>query len=127
MTDPKTQDPSRAERAMRKIKQLQADIAEYEEAVENLKDVVIANLPVGETTLGNPDDGYVKATVYQSKRFDEEYGKKQAPELWDQHAVTQRVLTSKAAKEKLEPEQYALFQKPSSKLSVVVEALNDEA
>jgi len=110
---------------MRKIKQLQADKDEIEEAIENYKDVVINNLPVGETTLGNDEDGWLKATVYQSKRFDEAYGKKQAPELWEQHAVSQRVLTSKVAKEKLDEDQYALFQKPSSKLSVVVEALND--
>lgn len=125
MTTPITQDPARAERAMRKIKQLQADAAEIAEAIENLKDVVAANLPAGETVLGDEDNGYLKAVIYRSKQFNEAYGKKNAPKVWADNAVAKLTLDSTTAKKVLSPEEYELFQKPSEKMSVKVETVND--
>jgi hypothetical protein len=120
-------DEALALRAMKKIKTLQAEIAQYEEAVENLKGVVAANLPLGETLLQDPDDEdlTLKATVYVSKTFNEGYGKKARPDLWEKAAVETKVLTSATAKKALTEEEYALFQKPSDKTSVKVEVVND--
>src|SRR5690242_12591204 len=107
---------------MRKIKQLQSDQAEIEEAIQNLKDVVAANLPLGETVLGDENNGYLKAVVYQAKQFNEAYGKKERPDLWEKAAVQTKVLTSARAKEVFgdQSAEYAAFQKPSAKVSVKV-------
>lgn len=125
MTNPITLDPARAERAMRKIKDYQSQIADIEEAIDNLKDVVIGNLPSGETILGNPEKGFVKATVYRARQFNEAYGKKNRPDLWEKAAETMKVVNSTLAKKRLDPEEYAAFQKPSEKMSVKVETIND--
>lgn len=112
-------------RAMKKIKQLQAEVAEYNEAIENLKETVANNLPVGETILADEDGTELKAIIYQSKQYNEAWGKKRRPDLWTAHAVTKLVLDSATAKKELSEEEYAEFQKPSDKVSVKVEVVND--
>jgi hypothetical protein len=109
------------QRALTKIKQLQAEVEETEEAIKNLKGFVAVNTGEGEHEVG-----HFKVTVYKYKKFDEAYGKRNAPELWEQFAVERRVLDSKTAKAKLDEDQYALFQKASNDLSVKVELLPDE-
>lgn len=118
-------DTERALAAAKKIKELQAQIAELEEAVENLKakEVEYFEAEQGEHVVGDNDSGFLKVTIYQSKTFNEAWGKKLAPELWAEFAEFKAVLTSARAKDKLDPEQYALFQKPSAKLSVKVEVI----
>jgi hypothetical protein len=123
-------DEALALRAMKKIKEYQAKIAEYEEGVENLKELVANNLPMGEHELVDFDeDGEVnavfKATVYRSKTFNEAYGKAARPDLWEKAALSVKGLTSARAKTALTPEEYAIFQKPSDKTSVKVEVVND--
>jgi hypothetical protein len=117
----------RAAKAARKIKELQAQIAELEEAVENLKakEVEYFNESLGEHVVGDNDNGFLKVTIYQSKTFNEAWGKKLAPELWAEFAESKTVLTSARAKDKLSGDDYALFQKPSAKLSVKVEVISE--
>jgi hypothetical protein len=103
-------------RAAAKIKQLQSDIADNEEAVRNLKRFIADNTPEGTTTQGD-----YKIEVYTYKKFDEAYGKRQNPELWAEHAVEKRVLDSATAKRVLTEDEYALFQKPSADKSVKVD------
>lgn len=118
-------DIERAAKAARKIKEIQAQIAELEEAVENLKakEVEFFDGTLGEHVVGDNDGGYLKVTIYQSKTYNEAWGKKLAPELWEEFAEEKKVLTSARAKDKL-GEAYALFQKPSAKLSVKVEVID---
>lgn len=119
-------DEALALRAAKKIKQLQAEVAQYLEAIENLKATVAKNLPVGDTILYDPEtEESLKATVYTAKQYNEAYGKKNRPDLWTAHAVTKLVLDSATAKKELTPEEYAEFQKPSDKVSVKVEVVND--
>jgi hypothetical protein len=115
----------RANAAARKIKELQAKRDELDEQIEDYKQFIANNLPKGESVLGDEDTGFVKVTVYQSKQYNEAYGKRNHPELWDQYAVTIRALPSAEAKKAMPPEEYELFQKPSDKISVKVEVIND--
>jgi len=126
MTD-KIEQAQRAAAAARKIKELQAQIAELEEAVENLKakEVEYFHEEPGDYIVGDNENGFLKVMVYQSKRFDENYGKKLHPELWAEYAEAKLVLTSARAKDKLSEDEYEDFQKPSAKLSVKVEVIND--
>lgn len=111
--------------AARKIKQLQAQADEIAEEIENLKQFVANNVPEGETLLGDEDRGYIKTLVYRAKQFNEAWGKKRHPELWERYAVTKFVLDSTTAKKNMTEEEYAEFQKPSEKVSVKLEVVND--
>lgn len=117
--------PEAAAKVARQIIALQSEIAEREEAIENLKAKEAEWFELGEHIVGDPDSGYQKVTVYQSKAYNEAYGKKAQPELWDKHAVATRSLTSAQAKAALSEAEYALFQKPSAKLSVKIEVVDD--
>lgn len=118
-------DVERALAAAKKIKELQAQIADLTEAVENLKakEVEYFESEQGDHIVGDNDGGFLKVTIYQSKTYNEAWGKKQAPELWAEFAESVTVLTSARAKDKLDKEQYELFQKPSAKLSVKIEVI----
>lgn len=121
-------DEQRKAKIARQIVGLQAEVAERLEAIDNLK-AKLAEL-VGETTepavLGDADNGFQLVTVFTGKAFNEAYGKKNAPELWEQHAETKKVLTSARAKDVLTDEEYARFQKPNTKTTVKVELAGDE-
>ena len=56
-------DEALALRAMKKIKEYQAKQAEYDEAIEHLKEVVANNLPLGETELDDVDEEDRKSVV----------------------------------------------------------------
>jgi len=122
-----TIDLVRAATLARKIKELQAEEEDIKEAIENLKAKEAELLGGVETEkiVGDNDNGFLKVTVYQSKTFNEEYGKKNAPELWELYAEEKKVLTSARAKDKLSGDDYKLFQKPSAKLSVKVEVISE--
>lgn len=117
---------TRAAKAARKIKELQAQIAELTEAVENLKakEVEYFHEEEGEHIVGNNDEGFLKVVIYQSKTFNEAWGKKLHPDLWEKAAVDVRLVTSTSAKLYLDEEEYKAFQKPSAKLSVKVEVVD---
>jgi len=120
-------DAQRQAKIARQIVGLQAEIAERAEAVDNLK-AKLAEL-VGTTTepvvVGDNDNGYQLITVFKGKAFNEAYGKKAQPELWEKHAESKKVLTSARAKSVLTDEEYALFQKPNDKTTVKVELADD--
>lgn len=110
----------------RKIKGLEAQIEELEEARDNLKETLGTLVGEGEETVGDNENGWLKVTSYLGKKYDEAYGKRNAPELWEKHAVEVRVLPSATAKAKLTEEEYARFQKPNSKRTVKVEVINND-
>lgn len=122
-----TDNKERAASAARKIKAMQAQIAELTEAIDNLKakEVEYFEGTLGEHIVGDPDTGYLKVSIYQSKTYNEAYGKKNHPKLWDKHAKAVRVLTSAAAKAAMDADDYAKFQKPSADLSVKVEVISE--
>lgn len=122
MTDDKLE---RAYSASKRIAQLQAEIAEREEEVENLKQFVANLVPTGETMLGDEERGYIKAVVIEGKMFNEAWGKKQRPDLWEKYAVAKFVLDSATAKKVLSEEEYAVFQKPNNKTTVKIEVQHD--
>jgi len=109
------------ENALVKIKQLQSDEAEIKEAIDNYKRFVADNMPDGESDFGN-----FHVSVYTYKKYDEAYGKKNAPALWDKFAVEKRVLDSKTARENLSEDDYALFQKPSAGKTVRVDVKDED-
>lgn len=121
-----TAELERAAKAARKIKELQAQIAELTEAVENLKakEVEYFEAQIGEHVVGDNDNGFMKVVIYQSKTFNEAWGKKARPDLWEKAAVTTTIVTSASAKLLLDEEEYTVFQKPSAKLSVKVEVVD---
>lgn len=119
-----------AAKIARRIVTIQAEQAELEEAIQNLKGKLAEVLPEGDNVVGDNEQGFLKVVVYQSKQFNEAYGKKNHPELWEKHAVNKRVLDSATAKaaikaEEMTEDEYALFQKPSDKKSVKIELVDD--
>lgn len=112
----------------RKIKALQAQQEDIVEAIENLKakELELLDGIEGDYIVGDNDNGFLKINIYQSKTYNEAWGKKNAPELWEKFAEEVRVLTSARAKDKMTPEEYANFQKASAKKSVKVEVINDD-
>lgn len=124
MTENNTE--TRAAAAARKIKELQAQIAELTEAVENLKakEVEYFHEEQGDHIVGSNEEGFLKVVIYQSKTFNEAWGKKQRPDLWEKAAIDIRLVNSTSAKLYLDEEEYAVFQKPSAKLSVKVEVVD---
>lgn len=123
-------DTDTAAKIARRIVTIQAEKAELEEAEANLKAKLAELLPEGDTPVGDNEQGFLKVTVYQSKQFNEGFGKKNNPELWEKLAVAKRVLDSTTFKAAIKAdeateEDYARFQKPSDKLSVKVGLLDD--
>lgn len=116
----------RAKNLARKIKLLQIERDERDEAIENMKTTLAELLgPTEALTIGDRDSGFFKVDVYQGATFNEAYGKKGHPELWDKAKVTKETVTSASAKAALTPEEYALFQKPHEKTTVKIEFLSD--
>lgn len=111
----------------RKIKELQAAVADYEEAIQNLKakEVELLAGEIGDHIVGDNENGYLNVIVYQHKTFNESYGKMNRPDLWEKAKITQEVVTSASAKLLLTEDEYAEFQKPSANLSVKVEVVDD--
>jgi hypothetical protein len=109
-----------------KITALQAEVAELLEGIDNLKQKVAELLGDGEHTYGDGEHFY-KMTSGTGKLYNEAFGKKNAPELWEEFAEPTKVLTSAIAKARLSAEQYALFQKPNSKKTIKIELLEDKA
>lgn len=118
----------RAAMITRKIHQLQADEADIAEAIVNLKAKLIEELgnEPTEEIVGDNDTGFVKVLVYRHKAFNESFGKKNHPELWEKAKKTKEYVDSASAKAALSEEEYALFQKPSLDLSVRLEVLNND-
>jgi len=118
-------DVERALAAAKKIKELQAQIAELTEAVDNLKakEVEYFEAQVGDHVVGDNEGGFLKVTIYQSKTFNEAWGKKLRPDLWEKAAVSIKQVNTASAKLLLDAEEYAVFQKPSANLSVKVEVI----
>lgn len=116
----------RAKALARQIKLHQIERDELDEAIE-FKKAALADLlgPTEALTIGDRDHGFFKVDVYQGATFNEAYGKKGHPELWDKAKVTKETVTSASAKAALTPEEYALFQKPHDKTTVRVEFLTD--
>lgn len=110
-----------------KIVQLQSQAADIEEAIKNYKAKLAEQLGniIGEEIVGDNDTGFTKVIVYQHKTFNEAWGKKLAPELWEKAKRTKEYVDSAGAKALLTPEEYAVFQKPSDGLSVKLENIND--
>ena len=104
-----------------KITVLQSEVADRLEAIENLKTKLAENLPHNEEQLV----GDFKVNIFLGKKFDEAFGKKTQPQLWEKYAEEKKVLTSALAKAKMDPEEYALFQKPNSKTTVTVSLRED--
>lgn len=115
----------RAFDAARRVKELQAEAERIAEEIENLKQFVANNVPLGETLLGDEEHGHIKVQVYRSKAFNEAFGKKTHPELWQKYAEPRFVLDSTLAKKVMPPEEYELFQKVSDKTSVKLEVVNE--
>lgn len=111
--------------AAARVKELQAEVDERLEEIENLKSFIANNIPEGETLLGDDERGFIKAQVYTSKQFNEAWGKKNHPEVWEKYAEPVFKLDSTIARKKMTEEEYALFQKPSEKTSVKLEVVND--
>lgn len=119
-----------AARIARRIVTLQDEIAERTEAIENLKAKAAELLPTGDNIVGDNENGFLKVVVYQSKQFNESYGKKNNPELWEKLAVEKKVLDSTTFKAAIKADKateadYALFQKPSDKVSVKIELVDE--
>jgi hypothetical protein len=106
-----------AAKIARKIKQAQAEVAELTQYIENLKGEEAGILGIDpddlhahrEEIVGDNENGYLKITAYTHKQFNEAYGKKLHPDLWEKHAVEKKVLDSTTARAKLTEEEYELF------------------
>lgn len=122
-----TNNLERAAQYARKIKELQALVADYEDAIKNLKakEVEILNGEIGDHIVGDNENGYLNVIVYQHKTFNEAWGKQRRPDLWEKAKITQEVVTSASAKLLLDEDEYAEFQKPSADLSVKIEVVDD--
>lgn len=116
----------RAKALARQIKLHQIERDELDEAIE-FKKAALADLlgPTEALTLGDRDTGFFKVDVYKGATFNEAYGKKARPDLWEKAKVTKDTVTSASAKSALTAEEYALFQKPHDKTTVRVEFLSD--
>jgi peptidoglycan hydrolase CwlO-like protein len=122
-----TENNEAAARYARKIKELQAQVEELTEAIDNLKAKEAELLPDGENIVGDNENGYLKVTVYQSKTYNEAWGKSNNPEVFEKYAQPVLTLGSAAvAKAAMTDEEYALFQKPSAKKSVKVEVMKED-
>jgi hypothetical protein len=122
-----TDQMERAAQVARKIKELQAQADEIAEAIKNLKakEVEIFH-DEGDYIVGDNEGGFLQVTVYQHKTFNEAYGKKQRPDLWEKAKITQEVVTSTSAKLYLDEDEYAVFQKPSADLSVKINVIDND-
>lgn len=116
----------RAKALARQIKLHQIERDELDEAIE-FKKAALADLlgPTEALTVGDRDSGFFKVDVYQGATFNEAYGKKARPDLWEKAKVTKETVTSASAKAVLTADEYALFQKPHEKTTVKVEFLTD--
>lgn len=116
----------RAKTLARQIKLHQIERDELDEAIEYKKAALAELLGTAEgLTVGDRDTGFFKIDVFQGATFNESYGKKTRPDLWEKAKVTKEAVTSASAKAVLTPEEYALFQKPHEKTTVKVEFLTD--
>lgn len=116
----------RAKVLARQIKLHQIERDELDEAIEDKKAALADLLGTAEgLTVGDRDSGYFKVDVYQGATFNEAFGKKARPDLWDKAKVTKETVTSASAKAVLTADEYALFQKPHDKTTVKVEFLTD--
>lgn len=110
----------------RQLKLLQLEIAEKQEAVENLKLSLQNGLgEVKDEIVGDTVNGFFSVTVRQGAAFNEAYLKKNNPEAWERAKVTKEVVTSASAKSALTADEYAEGQKPHDKFTVIVELLED--
>lgn len=116
----------RVKNLARQIKLHQIDRDELDETIEFKKAALADLLGSAEgLVVGDRDSGFFKVDVFQGATFNEGYGKKANPELWNKAKVTKETVTSASAKAVLTPEEYALFQKPHEKTTVKVEFLTD--
>lgn len=121
-----TDELERAAKIARKIKELQAQAADIDDAIKNLKAKEVEILgEVGDHIVGDNEEGYLNVIIYQHKTFNEAWGKARHPELWEKAKIVQEVVTSASAKLLLTEEEYAEFQKPSADLSVKIEVVDD--
>lgn len=116
-----------ADKIANKIVELQAQEAEIAEAISNYKAKLADVVGEGERVT---EDG-IKVIVYRHKAFNEAYGKKKNPELWQRLAENKPVLDSATfkraiAEERATEDEYAEFQKASDGLSVKLEVANDD-
>lgn len=103
------------------IKVLQSEIAEREEAIDNLKAKLAEDLGIGEFAEGD-----FLVTVYQSKAFNAKLAEQTlSPERWEAISTPTRVTTAAQAKKVLTEEEFASVQKASDKTSVKVEMRED--
>lgn len=113
-----------AERAAKiagNIKVWQAQIEEFEEAIANAKDTLASMYEVG---TENPEGEFI-IHVYQSKSLNAAYAKSKYPDLFEKGSETGKVFNATTAKKLLTEEEYELCQKPSDKVSVRVDMLED--
>lgn len=110
--------------AARRIIELQAEIAEKQEAVENYKQFIADNAT--EDVQIVPSNGQLfKVNTYVYRRFDANYGKAQRPDLWEKYAQPTVTLTAAQAKKVMSDEEYAAFQRVSDGRSVSIELLDE--
>jgi hypothetical protein len=119
--------PEQRAKLVARINELASEIADLEEARDNYKATLAADLGLTEKSeiIGTEETGYNEVDVYRSKKFDSAYLKKQNPQAWDKAATAVLTVTSAHAKEVLTPAEYAQGQKVSDKISVVIRPLND--
>lgn len=110
--------------AARRVIELQAEIAEREEAIENYKQYIIDNTNEGEQVVQDDTGNRFKVNVYTYRRFDANYGKSQRPDLWEKYAQPKFTLDAKTAKSLMSEEEYAAFQRVSDKRSANIEILD---
>lgn len=111
--------------AARRIIELQAEIAERQEAVENYKQFIADTVTEPEQVVQDDRGNLFKVNRYTYRRFDANWGKFQRPDLWEKYATSKPVLTAADAKKRMTEEEYAAFQKVSDKPSVTIETLAD--
>lgn len=126
MTDTEVSVEERAKALTRQIKLHQIERDELDEAIEYKKAALAELLGSAKgLVIGDRDSGFFKVDVFKGATFNESYGKKARPDLWDKAKVTKETVTSASAKAVLTPEEYALFQQPHEKTTVKVEFLTD--
>lgn len=121
-----------------RIKVLQDEIEDREEAIKNLKAKLAADIPEGTATVGTNDKGYAEVTVYRHKAFNAAFGRKNlTPDAIKRATKLVPTFTAATAKDReydlegniikgLTEEEYALCQKPSDDLSVKVELIDND-
>ena len=102
-----------------KIKVLQSEVDERQEAIDNMKAKLAESLPPQSDPYQYGD---FDITVYVSKAFNAAQAEKVLPkERWEAASVAKRTTSAAIAKAALTEEEFALCQKVSDKTSVKVE------